>query len=82
MTKAVIESIDKYKPDVNVEPKDLWEKDFVFLVVAYGLSFIQTDEEYMWHETSYVKGQTTTEVAHPINEGMYIFDVLARAFSE
>lgn len=49
------------------------------LVVAYGLSFPHFEGEALWDDNHYTrKKMDLVQQPHPINEGMYVYDVIER----
>lgn len=80
MTKKRLE---EYIPSEYVLPADgSWKKDIGLLVVAFGLSYLHGDKETFWDDSMYhnrdLKNESFKQVPHPINEGQYIYDVLAQ----
>ena len=74
------DKINKYTTIINILPSDeSWKQDFVMLVVALGLSYIKSDTTAIWlKEYHSTDGDSSNNnlVPHPVNEGMFIFDVL------
>ena len=78
-TYVIKKSIEQYIPPVNILPASgVWRKHFPLLVIAFGLSFVHHNNEYLWDETEYKSAAKQPEyVPHPFNEDMYIYDFLA-----
>lgn len=74
------DKINEYTTIINVLPSDeSWKRDFVMLVVALGLSYIKSDTTAIWlkeYHSSDADSENNNLVPHPVNEGMFIFDVL------
>jgi len=85
-TYAKKETLENYLPKVDILPIDKsWEADFPLLIVAFGLSFVHSDKEYLWDVIDY-KDKYHDEllkpklIPHPVNEDMYIYDIFERKF--
>jgi hypothetical protein len=73
------DKINKYTSIINILPSDdSWKKDFVMLVVALGLSYRKSNTTAIWlKEYHSTDGDTRKNlIPHPVNEGMFIYDVL------
>jgi hypothetical protein len=81
VTECTLEKkqIEDFQVISNIEFEDrLWMNDLTLLVVALGLSFIQSDASSGWIDLSDYKRDDSGAawVPHPVNEGYYIYDVL------
>ncbi len=82
-TKAIISNISEHIPEINILPQDKsWKNEFELLVTSFGLSFEHTEdkENYFWNVSDYQEKTERGLVPHPVNEGMFIYDVLLRSF--
>lgn len=76
-----IQDINLYKPDKSLILNNNWEKDFPFLIVAFGLSYLYHSNESYWDDSEYKSISLRTiinEVPHPTNEGMYVYKIIER----
>ena len=82
-TTAIISNISEHIPEINILPQDkTWKNKFELLVTAFGLSFEHTEEKdnYFWNISDYQEKIERELIPHPINEGMFIYNVLRRSF--
>lgn len=50
------------------------------LAVAFGLSFLNRPGETPWDDHDYRNSHAVGKVPHPVNAGMYVYDVIARGW--
>lgn len=84
ITSMDINDINLYKPDKELVINKNWEDQFAFLIVAFGLSYLNRSDETFWDDDEYKSiklEKLFTEVPHPSNEGMYVYKVLEGEWS-
>lgn len=77
------ERLDRHAlaPQVDVRPTGPeLQRDMALLAVAFGLSYPHTTAEAVWDEGDYRTSHDLVQVQHPTNEGMYVYDVVERAW--
>ena len=73
--------IKLYLPDSSIIKNKNWEDYFYLLIVAFGLSNLHHKDHSYWDDHQYQSLKTEKileEIPHPRNEGLYIYNVLAR----
>lgn len=85
-TRVLRQPIDStiLTPNAYVRPKSVeLEKFAPLLAVAYGLSFPHFPGEAYWDNGDYRRKRfDLVETPHPVNEGMFIYDVVEREWAE
>tara|TARA_R110002051_G_scaffold218481_1_gene282331 strand:- start:362 stop:1804 length:1443 start_codon:yes stop_codon:yes gene_type:complete len=80
--RSKLEKIDikSFSSNINLLPRDeSWKPFFSMLVVALGLSYVQHETDAEWFDESKYNsrdGDRKKIVAHPSNEGYYVYDIL------